>query len=60
MCNFTSTAFHSSITIDEAIGKGKPLPFFVQKILQKHYKFQNRSNSVEWKSDVFVEKNSLK
>jgi len=38
----------------------KPLPFFVQKILQKHYKFRNRSNSVEWKSGVFVEKNRLK
>jgi len=32
----------------------------MQKILQKHYKFRNRSNSVEWKSVVFVEKNRLK
>ncbi len=31
MCNFISTAFHSSITIDEAIGKGKTLTLFVQK-----------------------------
>lgn len=61
MCNFISTAFHSSITIDEAIGKGKTLTLFcAKKILQKHYKFQNRSNSVEWKSNVFVEKKSIK
>lgn len=31
MCNFISTAFHSSITIDEAIGKGKTLTLFCAK-----------------------------